>query len=131
MLALREAGYSIALPFGENTRYDLLIDDGNAISRIQCKTGRLRNGSVRFATCSSYAHHANPQMNHRDYVGEVDYFGVYCRELGRVYLVPIEQLEPRQRASLRVDPPRNNQRRLIRFADGYELGRVTTLTGTR
>jgi PD-(D/E)XK endonuclease len=114
MLALREAGYSIAVPFGENTRYDLLIDDGTVISRVQCKTGRLRNGSVRFATCSSYAHHPNPQTYHRDYVGEVDYFGA-----------------PRQRASLRIDPPRNNQRRRIRFAEDYEVGAVTTVTGTR
>jgi hypothetical protein len=46
MLALRVAGYAVLMPFGENTRYDLVIDDGETFSRIQCKTGRLRDGVV-------------------------------------------------------------------------------------
>jgi len=54
MLALREAGYAISVPFGENTRYDLVIDDGESLLRVQCKTGRLRKGSIVFATCSTY-----------------------------------------------------------------------------
>src|SRR5580765_1836378 len=46
MLALRETGYGVLVPFGENTRYDLVIDDGCALRRVQCKTGRLRRGAV-------------------------------------------------------------------------------------
>ena len=54
-LALRDAGFAISVPFGENTRYDLVIDDGVRLLRVQCKTGRLRNGSIFFATCSTSA----------------------------------------------------------------------------
>jgi hypothetical protein len=53
MLALQEAGLDIYLPFGENTRADLIIDDGGRLSRVQCKSGRLRDGAVRFSTCST------------------------------------------------------------------------------
>lgn len=28
MVALQEAGFRISIPFGENARYDLVIDDG-------------------------------------------------------------------------------------------------------
>ena len=59
MLALQRAGYVVLLPFGENTRYDLVIENGTSFARVQCKTGRLRSGAVRFAACSSYAHHSN------------------------------------------------------------------------
>jgi hypothetical protein len=45
MLALRELGYAVYVPFGENTRCDLVIDDGLRLFRVQCKTGRLRNGA--------------------------------------------------------------------------------------
>jgi PD-(D/E)XK endonuclease len=31
MLALSEAGYKVLVPFGENTRYDLVIDDGASL----------------------------------------------------------------------------------------------------
>jgi PD-(D/E)XK endonuclease len=35
MLALQEVGYEVLLPFGENTRYDLVIDDGMTLKRVQ------------------------------------------------------------------------------------------------
>src|SRR5207244_6106005 len=82
MFGLFQAGYEVLVPFGENTRYDLVIDDGRSLARVQCKTGRLRNGAVVFNTCSSYAHHPNPKMIKRPYRGEIDYFGVYCAATG-------------------------------------------------
>ena len=124
MLALHEAGLSTLVPFGENTRFDLAIDEGHRLARVQCKTGRLRKGAVRFATCSCYGHHARPSESRRDYQGQVDYFAVYCPDLERVYLIPIEDLAVRAQGALRVDPPRNNQRRGIRLAADYEIARV-------
>jgi hypothetical protein len=73
MLALQRAGNIVLLPFGENTRYDLVIENGTSFARVQCKTGRLRSGAVRFAACSSYAHHSNPSLTRRDYLGEIDF----------------------------------------------------------
>jgi PD-(D/E)XK endonuclease len=125
MLALNEAGYDLLVPFGENTRYDLVIDDGARLARVQCKTGRLRGGAVTFNTCSSYAHNRNPRVVKRDYQGEVDYFAVFCPETCRAYLIPIAELPVKRRGRLRVDPPRNNQRAGIRFAAAYEIGTGT------
>ena len=49
MLALHDAGYQVSTPFGENTRYDLVLDDGTTLTRLQCKTGQdaARRGGVR------------------------------------------------------------------------------------
>jgi len=124
MLALRLHCYALLMPFGENTRYDLVIDNGSCLRRVQCKTGRLRNGVVLFATCSSYAHHGSTAKPRRDYRGEVDDFAVFCRELGAVYLIPIEDLDVRNQGSLRVDPPVNGQRKNVRFASAYEIARI-------
>jgi hypothetical protein len=125
LLALHAAGYVVALPFGENTRYDLLIDDGQAISRVQCKTGRLRTGAVRFPACSSYEHHARPRARRRDYLGQIDFFGVYCPETRGVYLVPIADVPLTRQGALRVEPSRNNQRRGIRLAADYEISQIS------
>jgi len=103
MAAFDLAGYIVSVPFGENTRYDLVVDDGGCLSRVQCKTGRLREGAVRFNTCSVYAHHPNPKVHSRHYRDEVDSFAVYCPENGAVYLIPISDLPSRRTASLRVD----------------------------
>ena len=125
MLALREAGFAILVPFGENTRYDLVIDDGRSLARVQCKTGRVLNGAVIWSTCSSYAHHPNPKPRKLDYHGEIEFFGVHCRETGGVYLVPITDLPVKRQASLRLVPARNFQKKYIRDASRYEIGRVS------
>lgn len=127
MYALRLMGYAILLPFGENTRHDLVIDNGARLSRVQCKTGRLRNGSVTFRTCSTYGHHPNPKRLRRDYAGEIDEFAVYCPELGAVYLIPIEDVPTKTVAQLRVDPPRNGQQRRIRLASQFEVSRIEVI----
>jgi hypothetical protein len=93
MVALDRAGYAVFVPFGENLR-----------------TGRLQSGAIRFRACSSYAHHPNPKIRKRDYLGEIDYFGVYCVETHDVYLVPIECAQVRRECALRVDPSRNGQK---------------------
>ena len=123
MLALNESGYQFAMPFGENTRYDLILDDRDKLLRVQCKTGRMRHGAVEFATASSYAHDPNEKLTQRHYVGQVDLFAVHCRETRGVYLIPIEVL-PLDRAYLRVTSPRNAQRRRVRFAADYQIARV-------
>jgi hypothetical protein len=127
MFGLRASGYELYVPFGENTRCDLIADDGERLLKVQCKSGRLRRGAVVFKVCSSYAHHRNATRPQRDYHGEVDAFGVYCRETNAIYLVPINEVGSHQ-ASLRVDPPRNAQRKKIRMAAHYEIGRIPTPT---
>jgi len=124
MAAFRAEGLAMYLAFGENTRSDLIIEAGDRLARVQCKTGRLRGGSVVFRACSSYGHHRNPLTARRDYQGQVDAFAVYCPETAGVYLVPIADLSVHVEAKLRVDPPRNGQRKRIRSAADYEIGRI-------
>jgi hypothetical protein len=93
MLVLYEAGYGLYAPFGENTRCDLIIERNDRLLRVQCKTGRLRKGAIRFAVCSVYAHHPHPKVIFRTYDGEIDAFAVYCPETTGVYLVPIDDID--------------------------------------
>jgi hypothetical protein len=124
MVGLKAAGYSLLIPFGENTRYDLVVDGGDSMWRVQCKTGRLRNGGITFAVTSCYGHLRNPTTARRTYHGEVDYFAVYCPETAGVYLVPIGDLPTSTSARLRVEPPRNRQRKRIRYARDYQIATI-------
>ena len=124
MLGLKAAGYALLMPFGENTRYDLVIDDGDELARVQCKTGRLRQGAVEFPVTSTYGHHRNPTTARRPYHGQIDYFAVYCPETAGVYLVPIRDVTTRASAKLRIETARNGQRKRIRQARSYEIARV-------
>jgi hypothetical protein len=124
IFALEVEGYPVLVPFGENNRYDIVVDTGSQLRRVQCKTGRLREGAVIFRTCSTYGHHPNPKIIRRDYQGEIDDFAVYCPELRSVYLIPIEDVATRTRAMLRVTPARNGQRKGVRLASAYELMKI-------
>ena len=79
-------GKSVLIPWGER-RYDLMIDEGHRVVRIQCKTGILRNGCVVFKTCITDAR--RQCADGRD-AGQIDAFAVYCPRTSGVYLVPIE-----------------------------------------
>jgi len=114
---LSRRGYSVSVPVGSNQRYDLIVDVGELL-RVQCKTGRLRDGAIRFSTRSTRVNtHGSFR---RRYVGEVEFFAIYCPDTDGVYFVPIEEAGGSE-GCLRVEPPRNRQERGIRWASRYEL----------
>jgi PD-(D/E)XK endonuclease len=124
ILALNHAGYRILLPLGETTRYDLVTENDGVLRRVQCKTGRLKNGCVMFRTASSYYHHPHPNMPAKHYRGQIEDFAVYCVETGVVYMVPIDDLSADWHASLRIDATKNNQAERVIWARDYEIGTV-------
>ncbi|MBV8068142.1 MAG: hypothetical protein JO113_09195 [Candidatus Eremiobacteraeota bacterium] len=115
-LALTRVGYVIAKPLGENARYDLVIDRDGRLSRVQVKTGRLRNGAILFNTYSSHTHRKGVAC--RPYTNEIDFFGVYCPELGSVYLIPIADTA-RLSGTIRVKATKNGQCSQVRWAQPY------------
>lgn len=117
-VALARAGYCVAKPLGENSRYDLIIDKDGKLSRVQVKTGRLRNGVILFHTYSTHTHRKGIAC--RPYTAEIDFFGIYCPDLGNVYLVPIEDTA-RLSGTLRVDDTKNGQSSQVRWAQPYLL----------
>jgi hypothetical protein len=114
--ALARAGYLIATPIGENARYDLIIDKDRKLSRVQVKTGRLRNGAILFNTYSSHYHRKG--VTCKPYTNQIDLFGVYCPELNSVYLIPIDHTA-KLSGSLRVRATKNGQYSQVRWAQPY------------
>lgn len=116
---LVQLGHAVFLPVGHNHRCDLLVDAGGArFLRVQCKTGRLRDGMIVFNTVSVRSNRRD--VRRKAYTGEVDAFAVWCPQNGRAYLIPVEEVAAGI-ARLRVEPASNNQRRGVRWAQDYEL----------
>ena len=106
------------VPFGVNERYDLVLDIEGEFLRAQCKTGRLREGGIRFSTRSVRS--SRTQISFRNYDGEADVFLVFCAATGGLYAVPVDEA-PKCEMCLRVEEPRNGQRSGIRLATDYKL----------
>jgi hypothetical protein len=126
--ALVAAGKLVLLPHLSAPPYDLALDEDGRLRRIQCKTGRLTDGVVVFRPHRLRAAHRESGWQRRvtAYTGLIDYFGVYCPENDRVYLVPIEDVTTTRAFSMRVSPPRNNQVKRIRWADDYLVRPIDT-----
>jgi hypothetical protein len=82
---LIKLGHKVLLPFGNNQRYDLVIDRGTAFERVQVKTGRIRKGAVVFNTSSINGF----TRKRRAYSQDVDAFCVYCPDNDKIYKIPI------------------------------------------
>lgn len=113
--ALVRIGYHVSIPYGENQRYDIVAERDGRFYRIQVKSGRLRKGVALFNPYSSHAHRGRKQ---RAYIGEIDFFGVYCPDIGRIFLVPVDDVTPNS-GSLRWLPSKNAQGKKIRWAAPY------------
>ena len=119
--ALALQGKKIWLPLGDHQRYDLAIEENGTFLRVQCKTGRLIRGAIRFNPCSVDSRCKQGGCIRKQYSAEeIDLFGVYCPDNHRCYLVPVTEAT-RTECSLRIDPPRNSQRTRIRWAEMYQI----------
>jgi hypothetical protein len=114
LLALVVKGKNVLTPFGEGERYDLMIDEGRSVVRVQCKTGRLRKGSVIFNNYSQTA------AGWKKYKDSVDAYGVFCPQNQKTYLVPVKVCASGKTA-LRVEPAKNGMTKNIRYAERFEV----------
>ena len=120
-----EVGYGVLIPFGDNRRYDLVIEDADGnFYRIQCKTGWIGSDGayIEFATASTYYHTraGRTGFGRKGYRGEINYFAVYCLETKGVYLIPVDHVGVAN-ARLRLLPTGNKQEKNVRWAKDYEL----------
>src|SRR5207244_2576865 len=117
--ALARVGKRLLKPLSASTRYDLLVDnEDGTFTRVQCKTGILREGRVTFRLYSISGHNTEPVH----YRGQVEAFGVFCPQTGNSYLVPVAAIESCGTiAALRVEAARNGQQRGIRSADEFVI----------
>lgn len=68
-----------------------------------------------------YSSSVNQRKRVREsYVGQIEYFAVYCLDLDKVYIVPISEACQHE-TSLRVTDTKNNQDYGVRWARDYEL----------
>src|SRR5208282_6664664 len=82
---LVKKGLAVAIPFGNNHRFDLLVELDGVFKRVQVKTGRIRSGSLEFNTTSvNGVTGARTQYSEK----EIDLFLIYCPENGKIYRFP-------------------------------------------
>jgi len=82
------SGHSVSLPFGDNDKYDLVVDDGSELHRVQCKTTwQNKDETIRFNTHSQTTR--SGEYHEETYQDEIDAFMIRYPETETLYWVDI------------------------------------------
>lgn len=117
---LLERGHKIAIPYGEDCDFDLVLIRNNRLERVQVKHA-TSDGSVICVRCRSHSLTNGKIRRTKQYTAEtIDLLAVYDATTRRCYYVPAEELgEGRANLHLRLKPARNGQRLRTRRAENY------------
>lgn len=120
LTAFYEQGCHVSLPYGENSRYDMIVDVDGKLIRVQVKTSSLKNKdddtAVMFSCKSSHVN-SRGVNNVRYTEKEIDYFATFWKN--QCYLIPVTECSVEK--TLRFTVPKNGQTKGITFAADYEL----------
>lgn len=108
-------GYKVALPVGEDWRYDLIVLRKGKLERVQCKYV-TSDGSVICVPCRSVNSYAA-----RSYTsGQIDWLAVYDKTTNACYYIPALMLgSGRSGINLRLVPSRNGQQKGVVWAKKF------------
>ena len=99
---LMKKGFKVAIPFGEDWRYDLIAMKEEKLYRVQCKYTNMKDGKITvWCRCSN--NWAVTQYNSKT----VDWIAVYDNVSESCYYISSANFDKgRASISLRVQPPK-------------------------
>lgn len=112
---LKQNGFSVLVPWGEDNRYDLVTEKNGVFKRIQVKYATPKNGAVevRARSCNNYnIIRYSPK--------DIDIIAVYSSGSNKVYFIPLSGIGDRSTCNLRLEPTKNKQKKFIVLASKYE-----------
>jgi prevent-host-death family protein len=115
-------GIPVLKPVAEHGRYDLGLELGGRIQRVQCKWGALDEAKAVITvnlTSSWLSPHGYVRTTYSE--KEIDLVAVYCDALDRCYLLPSTLVAGRSQISLRLVSTLNGQRACVTLGSEYEF----------
>jgi hypothetical protein len=103
-------GYKVALPLGEDWRYDLIVQKGKTLLRVQCKYVESTSGVIK-VRCETH----DGRSYYRYKPEDLDYIAVYDKITDACYYVNSSFLGKDGRGSLnlRIKETKNKQKKKV------------------
>ncbi|RJO63892.1 MAG: hypothetical protein C4540_06110 [Candidatus Omnitrophota bacterium] len=115
MYLLKTQGFNVLIPWGEDTRYDIVSEKNGIFKRIQVKYVSSNNGVLDVAIRSSNNYNVKPYTS-----SEIDIIAAFCPLLNKVYFLPLNIIKNRRSLKLRLQQSRNQQKKNVVMAVQYE-----------
>jgi len=113
-------GHRVLFPFGEDASYDLVVERSASFERVQMKHTSARDGALEVKCRSQSLTGGRVRATKRYTSEDIDWLAVYEPSGRRCFYIPASELGTgRNTLTLRLTPPRNNQRVGVRMATAY------------
>ena len=98
-------GFTVSIPYGNNDRYDMIIDNGNNMYRIQIKTAHKNdNGSYTVQVCNKVNTMSQNKIKH--YTKEqIDFIVTIIED--QLVVIPVETIENSTQKIFRTELPKS------------------------
>jgi hypothetical protein len=114
---LTSQGFTVSKTVSEDCQYDILVDDGEEIHKVQVKTAKLEDDKIeawlKSPSPRSDGYEWREYQEHR-----VDAFAVYCPETQEIYWIWFDEA-PKTSITLRKSSKKKDKR--IRWADEHRV----------
>jgi hypothetical protein len=105
-------GFRVSKPWGESSRYDLIVDNGRKLLRVQVKSAH------RAGEYGGYTFHAHGNTSQVYRAGEIDLLVAYVVPAEAWYLFPVEEF--RKYKSMKLFPSSRRRRsKFERFREAW------------
>jgi hypothetical protein len=114
---LKSLGYTVLKPWGDNQRYDFVIENEDGFERVQVKKANYNGKSVE---CRVSGNHSNMnKINRKTYdKSEIDSFIFYVNEKNDFIYIDVEET-PEYNITFRYSSEQNQQH--INWVNDYKL----------
>jgi PD-(D/E)XK endonuclease len=118
---LRARGYKVALPYGEDWDFDLIVcRHGQRLERVQVKYACSNDGVIVVRSRSLSLTNGKVRATKRYTARMIDWLAVWDAATDRCFYVPAAELgDGKNVLHLRLNATLNNQARGIRLAERY------------
>lgn len=114
-----ELGFIVSIPYGNNSRYDLLVDTGNHIWKIQCKTAKLNENGSYNVIVSNGVHTATTHKVKHYTKEEIDFIVTIIEN--QLVVIPVELVENSRSKVFRTTLPKYGSKSSCNLIQDYTV----------
>ena len=111
-----EKGCFVSRPLTDNAPYDLIIDDGESLKKIQVKARVERDDKIAVELFTSMVNYTRFYED-----GDFDLLAVYNINTKEVAVISWSEIAGKKSIVFRKTPPLNNQTKGIRLFEDYKI----------
>lgn len=121
LMKFMSMGFECSTPYGDSSKYDIIVDIGRELLRIQCKKSHfVDNGNTIQFSCIAQTTNTQKTTKHIYTSEQIDYFATCWQD--NVYLIPVDECS--QTKSLRITPKNKNTPASVNMAEDYLVEKV-------